>query len=90
MPFLHSEHDRERAKKDVLEELQRCHQQLQHQQEKSQEMRKKSALRPSVKRKAPINDPLVELASSVKREAVKVEKESASALSFILGEEEKS
>ena len=51
-------------------------------------MWKQSALRPSVKRKAPVNDPLVELASSAKREVVKVEKENASALSFILGEEE--
>ena len=51
-------------------------------------MWKRRALRPAVKRKVPVDDPLVELASSAKREAVKVEKESASALSFILGEEE--
>ena len=43
-PFLQSEDDRERAKKNVLEELQRAHQQLQHQQKKSQEMWKQSAL----------------------------------------------
>ena len=88
LPFVQSEDDRERAKKDVLEELQCRHQQLQHQQEKSQEMGKQSALQLSVKRKVPVDDPLVQLASSAKREAVKVEKESASALSFILGEEE--
>ena len=49
LPFLQSEDDRERAKKDILEEIQRRHQQLQHQQEKNQARWKQSALRPYVR-----------------------------------------